>query len=92
MEMSVSAASRRLRRLRISTVVPRRLDLTSSASYSSTFLAAHGGTAAGGEAALASALANGQAYVDIHTSVYPGGEIRVFLIANELFANGFDGN
>jgi len=66
------------------------LDLTSSATWSSAFVTAHGGTAAGAEAALASGVAAGQAYVDIHTPVYPGGEIRAFLIVDELFANGFD--
>jgi hypothetical protein len=40
------------------------------------FLLLNGGTAAGAEAALIAALNSGQAYVNIHDAVYPGGEIR----------------
>jgi len=54
-------------------------DLTSSAIYSSAFLAASGGTAAGAEAALLTGLANNQAYSNIHDATFPGGEIRGFL-------------
>ncbi|MEP6963063.1 MAG: CHRD domain-containing protein, partial [Acidobacteriota bacterium] len=52
------------------------IDLTLVSSYSGTFLAFGGGTAAGAEAALALGLANGQAYSNIHNSGFPGGEIR----------------
>jgi hypothetical protein len=38
-----------------------------------------GGTAAGAEAAMAKALAEGKAYLNIHSTVDPGGEIRGFL-------------
>jgi len=58
-------------------------DLTSSSIYTSTFLAAHGGTAAGAEAALLTGLANDQAYSNIHDAVFPGGEIRGFLAIPE---------
>ena len=54
------------------------LDLTLASSYSAAFLAANGGTTAGAEAALAAALAVGRAYVNIHTTSYPLGEIRGF--------------
>jgi len=39
-------------------------------------MSGHGGTAAGAEAALVGGLAAGQAYFNIHTSPFPGGEIR----------------
>ena len=55
-------------------------DLTELASFSGGFVAANGGTAAGAEAALAAGLAAGTAYLNIHSSVYGGGEIRGFLV------------
>lgn len=48
-------------------------------SYRPAFIAANGGTAAGAEAALAAALAQGRAYFNIHTTQFQGGEIRGFL-------------
>jgi hypothetical protein len=54
-------------------------DLTLASSFSAAFVTANGGTAAGAEAALAAGLANGQAYLNVHTSFAPGGEIRSFL-------------
>ena len=54
-------------------------DLTSSSVYTSAFLDANGGTAAGAEAALLAGLNAGQAYVNIHDATYPGGEIRADL-------------
>src|SRR5262245_3821649 len=54
-------------------------DLTLTSSFSSAFLTASGGTASGAEAALAAALAANKAYLNIHTSNFPGGEIRGFL-------------
>jgi len=56
-------------------------DLTLLATYNSPFVTANGGTAAGAEAALLSAIAAGKAYFNIHTTVVPGGEIRGFLHA-----------
>jgi len=55
------------------------LDLTQASSYNPAFVTANGGTTAGAEAALLSALAAGKAYLNIHTSSFPGGEIRGFL-------------
>lgn len=56
-------------------------DLTSTASFNAAFLAANGGTAASAEAALAAAIAAGKAYLNIHSSMFGGGEIRGFLTA-----------
>ncbi len=56
---------------------PAPIDLTSEASYTAAFVTNFGGgTAAGAEAALIQGLFDGQAYFNIHTSLYPGGEIR----------------
>jgi hypothetical protein len=51
-------------------------DLSNSAEYTATFLAANGGTAVGAEAALIAGLDAGMAYANIHDSVFPSGEIR----------------
>jgi hypothetical protein len=51
-------------------------DLTLDATYSAAFEAANGGTAASAESALLAALFAGEAYANIHDSVFPGGEIR----------------
>jgi hypothetical protein len=57
------------------------LDLTLASSYNPNYITANGGTPASAEAALAAAMAAGEAYWNIHSSVYPGGEIRGFLVA-----------
>jgi len=64
------------------------LDLTLASSYNPAFVTAHGGTPAGAEAALAGALLNGEAYLNIHTTAFPGGEIRGFLALPEPALTG----
>ncbi len=54
-------------------------DLTDTASFNGSFVTANGGTAAGAEAALLMGMLDGKAYFNIHTDVYPAGEIRGFL-------------
>jgi len=56
-------------------------DLTLASSYNPAFVTANGGTTASAEAALLAGIATGEAYLNIHTSVVPGGEIRSFLVA-----------
>jgi hypothetical protein len=51
-------------------------DLTLASTYNPAFIAAHGGTVAGAQAAFVAGLLNGQAYFNIHTTQFPGGEIR----------------
>jgi hypothetical protein len=57
----------------------RTFDMTAPGSYNPAFVTAHGGTTAGAAAALLAALQAGQAYLNIHTTMFPGGEIRGFL-------------
>ena len=60
------------------------LDLTNSSSFNPAFVTAHGGTVAAAESALVTGLAQGMAYLNIHTSVFPGGEIRSFLVCADM--------
>jgi hypothetical protein len=55
------------------------LDLTQASSYNPAFITGNGGTTAGAEAALFSAISGGKAYLNIHTSSVGSGEIRGFL-------------
>jgi hypothetical protein len=56
------------------------LDLTQASSYNPAFITANGATTAGAEAALAAGLFSGTSYLNIHTTNFPGGEIRGFLV------------
>ena len=51
-------------------------DLTLASTYNPAFITAHGGTVAGAQAAFIAGLTSGQTYFNIHTSQFPGGEIR----------------
>lgn len=53
-------------------------DTTLATTWNPTFVANNGGTALGAEAAFLSALLAGKAYLNIHTTFRPGGEIRGF--------------
>ena len=55
-------------------------DTALASSWNPAFLSANGGTAAGAEAAFLTGLNSGSAYLNIHSSVYPNGEIRGFLV------------
>ncbi len=54
-------------------------DMLNPASYNPAFVAAHGGTAVSAEAALIAGMLAGQAYLNVHSTFRPGGEIRGFL-------------
>jgi hypothetical protein len=56
------------------------LDLTLASSWRPGYLTANGGSTAGAETAFISAMENGQAYFNIHSSIYGGGEIRGFFV------------
>ena len=55
-------------------------DMTLSGSYNPSYITANGGTPASAEAALFAAIGSGRAYLNIHSSAFPGGEIRGFLV------------
>jgi hypothetical protein len=55
-------------------------DLTDTGSFNAPFVAANGGTAAGAEAALIAGMLGRTSYFNIHSQLYPGGEIRGFLV------------
>ena len=51
-------------------------DLSLSSFYNPAFVTLEGGTVAGAEAALIAGLEGGATYFNIHTGMFPGGEIR----------------
>jgi hypothetical protein len=53
-------------------------DTTLASTWNPAFLTAHGGIP-GAEADLFAGLLSGQAYLNVHTNLFPGGEIRGFL-------------
>jgi hypothetical protein len=55
------------------------LDLTLASSWNPAFITASGGIPQA-EAALSAAMLNSQAYLNIHTMQFPGGEIRGFTV------------
>lgn len=58
----------------------RTLNTLDAATYTSSFVTNFGGgTLEGAEQALLTALLNGTSYFNIHSSEFPGGEIRGFL-------------
>jgi hypothetical protein len=50
-----------------------------TSSWNAAYITANGGTTAGAETAFFAALNGGRAYLNIHTNIFPGGEIRGFL-------------
>ena len=59
----------------------RTFSLADPAFYNPAFLTANGGTADSARAALLAGIAANQSYLNIHTTLYPAGEIRGFLVA-----------
>jgi hypothetical protein len=56
------------------------LDLTLASSFNASYVTANGGTVEGAETALINAISDGKAYLNIHSTSFPGGEIRGFLV------------
>jgi hypothetical protein len=56
-------------------------DMTLASSYNAAFITANGGTVSTAFTALLNGAAAGRAYLNIHSSFAPGGEIRGFLAA-----------
>ncbi len=55
-------------------------DTSLASSWNPAFITAHGGTVASAEAFFAQSLANGTAYLNVHSTMFTGGEIRGFLV------------
>ncbi len=55
------------------------LSLMDLGTYNPAFVTLKGGLA-GAEAALVTGIENGETYLNIHTTLFPGGEIRGFLV------------
>lgn len=56
-------------------------DLAAASTWSATFVTASGGTTAAATARLVNAFDSGSAYLNIHSSTFPGGEIRSFVVS-----------
>ena len=54
-------------------------DMTLASSYNAAFMTANGGTANAAFSALLAGVDSGRAYLNIHSTFAPGGEIRGFL-------------
>ena len=57
------------------------IPLDDEMSWDPAFVSAHGGTASGATTALVDAINANEAYVNIHTDLYPNGELRGWLVA-----------
>jgi len=57
------------------------IDMTLASSYNAAFIASSGGTVSQAFNTLVAGMNAGDAYFDIHTTVFPGGEIRGVLAA-----------
>jgi len=55
------------------------LNMTLASSYNPAYVTANGNSIPASEAALFQAIADGKAYLNIHSQMFPGGEIRGFL-------------
>ncbi|MDH0865029.1 CHRD domain-containing protein [Mitsuaria sp. GD03876] len=62
----------------------RIFDMTQMSSWNTAFINANGGTISSAFAALSTGLAGGKAYLNVHSTFAPGGEIRGFLVASAV--------
>jgi hypothetical protein len=67
--------------------VDATLDMTQASSYNPSYVTANGGTTAAAEAALFQAIADGKAYLNVHSTSFGGGEIRGFLVLGTVPAS-----
>lgn len=66
-------------------------DLTNASSYNPAFISANGGTISSASNALFRGFAQGRTYLNIHTTAFPGGEIRGFLLPDPKSDFNHDG-
>ena len=59
-------------------------DMTQASSWNPAFITANGGTVSSAFAAFATGLADGKAYLNIHSSISAGGEVRTFLVPSPV--------
>lgn len=59
------------------------LDTSLASSWNPAFIESNGGTPLSAEAAFAGFVATGKSYLNIHSSTFPGGEIRGYLSVPE---------
>ncbi|HEY0489462.1 MAG TPA: CHRD domain-containing protein [Telluria sp.] len=59
----------------------RTFSLADAATFNPAYISANGGSVDSARAALLGGLAANQSYLNLHTTLYPGGEIRGFLVA-----------
>jgi outer membrane autotransporter protein len=57
-------------------------NMTAPGTWNAAFITANGGTVGGAETAFVAGAADGRAYLNIHSSTSPGGEIRGNLVRN----------
>ena len=63
-------------------------DTSQPGTWNAAFITNNGGSTQGAEAALAAALQDGRAYFNVHTALFPSGEIRGFLVPQSTPAIG----
>jgi hypothetical protein len=63
---------------------PFTLDLNLASSYNPAFITAQGGSLVTAEANFIAALESGRTYLNIHTTAFPGGEIRGFVVPEPM--------
>ena len=56
-------------------------NLADAATYNPVFITAHGGTVDAARMFLMNGITANESYLNIHTTAFPGGEIRGFLVA-----------
>ena len=59
-------------------------DMTQASSWNPAFVTANGGTTSSAFAAFSTGLADGKAYLNIHSTLSTGGEIRTFLVPSPV--------
>jgi CHRD domain len=67
------------------------LDLTMASSYNPAFITAHGMNVAQAEADFIAGILAGQSYLNIHTTINGGGEIRAQLVPAPIVGAGLPG-